>query len=142
MMVSNLRDDIKNGFVKPHHLAMWRSDIDVQILYHVGIGTDGRGINTGDNYIAFQKTDYPVNSIGLDKEIENILNIECSERRIKLIKLDCEFAEYPILFTSKKLSMVDYICGEYHPGNLPESHKWDETFWREGINLLFRLARF
>src|SRR5207253_2479558 len=31
-------------------------------------------------------------------------------RRINLLKLDCEAAEYPILFTSKCLALIDGIC--------------------------------
>ena len=35
-------------------------------------------------------------------------------RRIDLMKIDCEGAEYPILFTSRMLHLVDEIVGEYH----------------------------
>ena len=38
-------------------------------------------------------------------------------RRIRLLKIDCEGAEYPILLTTTQLHLVDEICGEYH--NLP-----------------------
>ena len=35
-------------------------------------------------------------------------------RRIDLVKIDCEGAEFPILLTSKLLSRLDRIVGEYH----------------------------
>ena len=35
-------------------------------------------------------------------------------RRVRLVKLDCEGSEWPILFTSRMLHLVDSICGEYH----------------------------
>lgn len=43
-------------------------------------------------------------------------------RRIDLVKLDCEAAEFPILYTSKMLGAIDKICAEIHPwmGHPPE----------------------
>jgi FkbM family methyltransferase len=35
-------------------------------------------------------------------------------RRIRLVKLDCEGSEWPILLTSRELHRVEEICGEYH----------------------------
>lgn len=35
-------------------------------------------------------------------------------RRIRLLKLDCEGAEFPILLTSRRLDVVHEICGEWH----------------------------
>jgi hypothetical protein len=34
--------------------------------------------------------------------------------RVRLLKIDAEGAEYPILLTSTRLSQVDTIIGEYH----------------------------
>ena len=35
-------------------------------------------------------------------------------RRIRLLKLDCEGAEYPFLATTKELGRVDEVAGELH----------------------------
>jgi hypothetical protein len=36
------------------------------------------------------------------------------EHRVRLLKLDCEGAEWPILLTSQRLGLIDEICGEFH----------------------------
>jgi hypothetical protein len=38
--------------------------------------------------------------------------------------MDCEFAEFPILLTSQKLSLIDNIHGEFHEMN---DGKYDST---------------
>jgi hypothetical protein len=48
-----------------------------------------------------------VNSIPFD-------HILAKFEHVKLLKLDCEGSEFPILLTSKLLSKVDRIIGEYH----------------------------
>jgi len=41
-----------------------------------------------------------------------------------LLKLDCEGAEFPILFSSTELDSIDYICGEFHePSFVPDEAK-------------------
>ena len=43
-------------------------------------------------------------------------------RRVDLVKIDCEGAEFPILLTSQRLGDIDRIIGEYHElraGQLP-----------------------
>src|SRR5262249_28055223 len=35
-------------------------------------------------------------------------------RRVSLMKIDCEGAEFPILLTSNRLGCIDRIVGEYH----------------------------
>jgi FkbM family methyltransferase len=40
-------------------------------------------------------------------------------RRLRLVKLDCEGAEWPILLTSRRLGRIQAFCGEYHLGPLP-----------------------
>jgi hypothetical protein len=34
--------------------------------------------------------------------------------RVRLLKLDCEGSEWPILLTSSRLDLVDEIVGEFH----------------------------
>ena len=37
--------------------------------------------------------------------------------RVRMVKMDCEWAEFPILLTSRKLSLIDSIHGEFHEMN-------------------------
>jgi len=53
----------------------------------------------------------PVESVPLDQILEGIA---ADGKRVRLLKLDCEGAEFPILYTSKRLDLVDEICGELH----------------------------
>lgn len=106
MLIQNLRDEIKNGFVKPNFLAVWRSDLEQQVLF-----ISGSSENFGGRGIDYNGSNNPVNSISLDNIINNIIN---HVDRIKLLKLDCEGSEFAILLTSKKLHFIDYICCECH----------------------------
>jgi FkbM family methyltransferase len=102
-------EEIIYGTVKLYNLAVWRSDISNPItLYNSGFCQPD---NSGTNVVVYNTTkDMPVNTISLDDIIDNV----GKSRKIKLVKLDCEGSEFPILFTSKKLNQIDYICGEYH----------------------------
>lgn len=102
-------EEIMYGSVKLYNLAVWRSDIEDTVLYNSGFCDPG---NSGTNVVVYDtEKNNPVNTISLD---EIISSVAMSGRRIKLIKIDCEGSEFPILFTSKRLKEVDYICGEYH----------------------------
>lgn len=104
--VSSFSEEIEKGQVKLHNLAVWRSDIVNPItLYNSGFCQPD---NSGTNVVVYNTTkNNPVDTISLD----DILN---KVGKAKLVKIDCEGSEFPILFTSKKLSNIDYICGEYH----------------------------
>ena len=124
---SNFDNEIKAGIVKLYNLAVWRSDI-YQDMLHCTESDDP--MNTGGgNVISGISKDNQIGTIQFDKIIDSITsktndttnNIDNRINRIKLLKLDCEGSEFPILFTSKKLSLVDYICGEYHTTTLRDS---------------------
>jgi hypothetical protein len=56
-------------------------------------------------------------------------------RRIKLLKIDCEASEFPILLTSRKLCLIDAICGEFHEMGGPyDTIPIPERFRVDGIN--------
>jgi hypothetical protein len=58
-------------------------------------------------------TDGPlVETIPFDLVVESVL--QRGPRRIDLVKIDCEGAEFPILLTSSHLQYVDRVVGEYH----------------------------
>jgi FkbM family methyltransferase len=90
--------------VSVQHAAVWRSDKQVDKLCF-SKSTDTK--NTGGGNV-WSGEGESVPAISFDNVLESI------GQPIKLLKLDCEGSEFPILFTSKKLDMVESICGEYH----------------------------
>jgi FkbM family methyltransferase len=92
-----------------HNQAVWRSDIATPAL-HFWRSTDNA--NTGGGTLIWE-TDGPlVDVVSFDHVIETIS--EDGRRRVNLLKIDCEGAEFPILMTSKRLGSIDRIVGEYH----------------------------
>lgn len=100
--------------------AVWRSDKEETVkrpinfpMWDTSYNTGGAGVVFGgdvevetlslDFIIGFVKEAYPFNKI--------------------LMKIDVESSEWPILLTSKRLSEVDRIIGEYHEiGGLFDKH--------------------
>lgn len=92
-----------------HNLAVWRSDEPTRTLYNDVI-TDYK--HTGGISVLWNETGVPVGTRSLDEIL-----LEASDglkKSIRLLKVDCEGSEYPILFTSEHLDIVEEICGEYH----------------------------
>ncbi len=89
--------------------AVWRSDASAT---HLGLHNPDSDANTG----AVQVTDAPasrrVAAVPFDELIDRAT--EGGARRVRLLKLDCEASEWPILLTSRRLGRIDAICGEYH----------------------------
>lgn len=110
--------NLKGTAVNLHRKAVWRSDLDRPMtLYHSGFremspdGPDPVGTNTGAGDVLAESGQL-LETVGLDTII--------GEKKIKILKLDCEGSEYPILLTSKKLRQVHTIVGEYHLHNRDE----------------------
>jgi FkbM family methyltransferase len=108
----NLRD-----FSSRVHLinaAVWRSDCPSVEVYFSGYEHKKTGelVNTGGGDVLFASSGIAVPAIAFDDAIR--LASEEGARRIRLIKLDCEGSEFPILLTSRRLDLVDEIVGEYH----------------------------
>ena len=92
-----------------HNRAVWRSDIAAPAL-HFWRSTDDA--NTGGGSLIWD-TDGPlVDVVPFDHVVDTIS--EYGKRRISLLKIDCEGAEFPILLTSSRLASIDRIVGEYH----------------------------
>jgi hypothetical protein len=72
------------------------------------------GNQTGGESLFFGgKTDLPVETtVALDSILQGM-------PKVRLLKIDVEGAEYPILLTSKLLGKVQEICGEYHQIGMP-----------------------
>ncbi|HVG34034.1 MAG TPA: FkbM family methyltransferase [Pyrinomonadaceae bacterium] len=92
-------------------LAVWRSDSEGEKLFNDPLANYSKP-NTGGFSVVYNDFGLAVQAIGLDEIL-----LEASEgltRPVDLLKIDCEGAEYPILFTSKYLAIVKEMCGEYH----------------------------
>jgi len=109
---------LDRGYVRLLHAAAWRSDPNDDDLrfdgYHVFPPSypNMEGIvNTGGGSVVWGFGE-PVAKIALDEVVDLATNR--GERRVRLLKLDCEGAEWPILLTSRRLHVVDEIVGEFH----------------------------
>jgi FkbM family methyltransferase len=98
--------------------AVWRSDAPAAQL-HFWASSDAA--NAGGGTLIWE-TDGPlVDAVPFDEVVESISGD--GGRRIDLVKIDCEGAEFPILLTSKRLERIDRIVGEYHELRaLPPAH--------------------
>jgi FkbM family methyltransferase len=122
----HLRPLIDKGFVRLLQRALWRSDPNDDELRFDGYhpfpksysGMEGI-INTGNGSVIWGVGE-PVPKIALDELVDAITNH--GEKRVRLLKLDCEGAEWPIVLTSRRLHLLDEICGEFHEigGQFPE----------------------
>lgn len=95
--------------VRLYNRAVWRSDRPGAPL-HFWASSDRA--NTGGGTLIWE-TDGPlVDSVPFDEVVDTAG--EGGRRRIALVKIDCEGAEFPILLTSALLGRIDRIVGEYH----------------------------
>ncbi|MFY9558493.1 MAG: FkbM family methyltransferase [Blastocatellia bacterium] len=114
----NLRPFIEQGFVQITRGAVWRSDPNDDDLRFDGYhpfpksfqGMEGI-TNTGSGSVIWGVGE-PVSKLAFDEIVDSITNH--GEKRVRLLKLDCEGAEWPILLTSRRLDLIDEICGEFH----------------------------
>jgi len=95
------------GRVSCRQQAVWRSDQPSQLLYNSDLAGNS---NAGGISLLWNNEGQAVETISLDQILS-----EASEgfrKPIRLLKIDCEGSEYPILFTSTQLQIVEEICGE------------------------------
>ncbi len=101
--------------VRVNRCAVWRSDVMVESL---SLHNPRRAGNTGGVQVTTEATAQSVPVLPFD---EHVANAAAPGGRIRLLKLDCEGAEWPILFTARSLDRIDAICGEYHVDDYPEA---------------------
>ena len=89
--------------------AVWRSDV-VEASLHFWASSDAA--NTGGGTLIWDTAGPVVDAVPFDEAVESITH--AGRRRIDLLKIDCEGAEFPILLTSNRLTHIDRIVGEYH----------------------------
>jgi FkbM family methyltransferase len=114
----HLRPYVDQGYVRLIHAAVWRSDPNddelrfdgYHALPHSYPGMEGV-VNTGGGSVVWGLGE-PVAKIAFDDVVD--LTTNRGERRVRLLKLDCEGAEWPIVLTSQRLDLIDEIVGEFH----------------------------
>ena len=97
--------------VRVFHKAVWRSDRTGDTLFHQGSDC----YNTGGGSILFPSSGERLEVVAFDDVIRDIT--DNGQRRVRLLKIDCEGSEFPILLTSRTLHLIDNIRGEYHEIN-------------------------
>ncbi len=91
--------------------AVWRSDRPAGT---VSFTDSPDPPNTGGGHLMGRPgAGTAVPSVPLDGVVRDFL-AAAGQARLRLLKLDCEGSEYPILLTATCLHLVDEICGEYH----------------------------
>jgi FkbM family methyltransferase len=126
LAAEHLRTCVDQGYVRLIQAAVWRSDPNDDELRFDGYhafpqsypGMEGI-VNTGNGSVVWGLGE-PVAKIAFDDVVDLATNHE--ERRVRLLKLDCEGAEWPIVLTSRRLHLIDEIVGEFHElgGPFPE----------------------
>jgi FkbM family methyltransferase len=93
------------NIVETHRKAVWRSDTKdkfVPMLFYPSLTAQHQVDAIGIPRFAVETP-----AVGLDDVLGRF-------REVRLLKLDCEFSEYPILFTSRLLGRCREIAGEMH----------------------------
>lgn len=96
------------------------------------------GPNTGAPHV-LSTEGHPVRAVPFDQLVDLALAAS-GQPRITLLKLDCEGSEWPILFTSKRLDVIDEIIGEYHL--LAAGLRWDGPATPESLTAHLEAAGF
>lgn len=104
---SHLFEYMKTSRLDLRHGAVWRSDGNEDILSLSNFPLiENTLINTGGAEVEINQRTSSLTKIPLDDLIAN--------HHIRLLKIDCEGSEFPILLTSQRLSQVCEIVGEFH----------------------------
>ncbi|MEM8638660.1 MAG: FkbM family methyltransferase [Cyanobacteria bacterium P01_G01_bin.54] len=134
---------IERGDLKLNFATIWRSDQYEDQFSQTGYPLSLGGINTGGFSVAWKilqssarlatpyKASTPAPTLAFDVLVSKITNN--GQKRIRLLKLDCEGSEWPILITSRKLHLIDEICGEFHEIN-GEHDTYQPSFFIDGFD--------
>jgi FkbM family methyltransferase len=117
LLMENTAAYRRRGRIRAEQKAVWRSDRRCATLpFSPWRRREGGGIQTGAGTCCteIERPDtILVPTVPLDRLLREAGSVE-------LLKLDCEFAEYPILLTSRQLRRVCAVAAEFHelPGPL------------------------
>jgi FkbM family methyltransferase len=93
--------------VQLRHQAVWRSDVKVERLDFWECAA-----NNGGGQVWRDSGGPSIAAVAFDDLVREAT--DGGRTRVRLVKLDCEGSEYPILLTAKTLHLVDEIVGEFH----------------------------
>lgn len=94
------------------HAAVWRSDVEAS---HLTLCDCPEPANTGWREVFGNSTGVKVPAVPFDDVIRDVT--DWGRKRVRILKIDCEGSEFPILLTSRVLHLVDSIVGEFHEFN-------------------------
>jgi FkbM family methyltransferase len=122
--------------------AVWRSDrvrpAELRLSGPAGENTGASSVLAGGRVVDF----HAQTTLELESEPEAVTAIPLDDilesfDRVRLLKVDCEGSEFPILLTSNKLHKVEWIVAEIHEVGercmellSPESHIAPYLFYR------------
>jgi FkbM family methyltransferase len=95
--------------VRIENRAVWRSDRPAETLR---ICQSHQVENTGGGNVFWSEAGTKVTAIPFDDIVRSVTNM--GQSRVRMVKLDCETSEFPILLTSRTLHLIDSIVGEFH----------------------------
>jgi FkbM family methyltransferase len=99
--------------VRIYNQAVWRSDRSAPSLKFTGSSdhpnTGGGGLIFWEGAGGFEQE---VRAVAFDDVIRAVT--DRGKQRVKLLKIDCEGSEFPILLTARTLPLIDTIAGEFH----------------------------
>lgn len=146
----HLREYIEPGQVKLVRGAVWRSDENDDELFFDGYhpfpssysGMEGI-LNTGNGSVIWGQGE-PITKIAFDQIVDEVTGK--GARRVRFVKVDCEGGEWPILFTSQRLHLIDEICGEFHELGgqfleISEDHPTTKPIFNFGNDARFTVER-
>jgi FkbM family methyltransferase len=94
---------------RARHGAVWRSDREEDLFF----SPPQLDIDTGGGSVMDGRGEPAGRSLPFAAVLEEAVAAAPSGR-VRLLKLDCEGSEYPILYTAPTLDAIDEIVGEYH----------------------------
>ncbi len=89
--------------------AVWRSDRKEDRLQ---LAPSHNLANTAGGSVIWSHGEEEVSAVAFDDIICDIT--DNGKHHVRMLKIDCEGSEFPILLTSKMLHLIDIIHGEFH----------------------------
>lgn len=105
---SLLQDHMRN-LATVNHMAVWKSG-EAEELVFGGYAENYNACGFCTPKAVADEGHPSVASTGLDEIIEQV----AGDKRVRLVKIDAEGSEYPILYSSKRLNQISQITGELH----------------------------
>ena len=119
----NLASYIAAGQVHLAPKAVWRSDKKVKTLVFRDCPE-----NNGGGSVWRPGEGPKIEAVAFDDVVNQVT--QNGRKRVRMVKVDCEGSEFPILLTARTLHLVDEIVGEFHefgPEDVPHSEITNEA---------------